>query len=65
MFLVPLALGIAVVTDFRGMSRFFMQPTKRAPTAKGPAGPHLLAGWFFIVLSAYALVFSLVKALVG
>ncbi|MFJ9950345.1 hypothetical protein [Kitasatospora sp. NPDC091207] len=65
MLLVPLLAGIAIVTDFRGISRIFMQPSRRSPSAKGMAGPHLLAGWFFIVLSALGLLLGFIGLVAG
>ncbi|WP_395297334.1 hypothetical protein ACF9IK_30795 [Kitasatospora hibisci] len=62
--LIPLLLGIAVVTDFRGISRFFMQPSGRSST-KGPARVHLLAGWVFIAISAYGLVYGVIDLAKG
>ncbi|GAA2835408.1 hypothetical protein RMN57_07930 [Kitasatospora sp. CM 4170] len=55
--LIPLFLGIAVITDFRGISRFFMQPSNRS-SANGPTRVHLLAGWVFIAISVYGLVYG-------
>ncbi|MFJ6138745.1 hypothetical protein [Kitasatospora sp. NPDC092286] len=63
-FLIPLLLGIAIVTDFRECSKLFMQPSRRS-AKEGPAGVHLLAGWVFIVLSAVPLLSALIRFLVG
>ncbi|MCG6495388.1 hypothetical protein [Kitasatospora sp. A2-31] len=62
--LIPLLLGAVVVSDFRGISRFFMQPSGRSST-KGPARVHLLVGWVFIAISVYGLVYGVIDLAEG
>ncbi|MFJ9607815.1 hypothetical protein ACIRS1_15890 [Kitasatospora sp. NPDC101176] len=63
-FLVPLFLGIAVVTDFRGINRFIMKAPKEA-SKEGPTTTSLITGWLFIVMSSAVFVSALTRALVS
>ncbi|WP_405557027.1 hypothetical protein OIE52_25570 [Streptomyces canus] len=48
-----IALGLAVVTDYRGLRTFFFQGGSTEQKYRIPA---LLTGWLFVVLSLYAIV---------
>ncbi|MFB7124472.1 MULTISPECIES: hypothetical protein [unclassified Kitasatospora] len=59
-FLIPLFLGVAMVTDYRGFSKWFTQPSGRS-SKDGPAGIHLVVGWGFTVLSSVMVIRILVS----
>ncbi|MBD0674357.1 hypothetical protein BU198_37645 [Streptomyces sp. CBMA156] len=63
-FLIPLFLGIAMVTDYRGFAKSFMQPSGRS-SGDGPVGIHLVVGWGFIVLSSGSVIGALVSFFAG
>ncbi|WP_331736564.1 hypothetical protein OG426_54805 (plasmid) [Streptomyces canus] len=52
--IVPVVLGIAIVTNFRGLGAFFSKERENvAPVVK-------VTGWFFILLPAYPVTYELI-----
>lgn len=63
-FLIPLFLGIAVVTDYRGFSKMLTQSSRRSST-DGPARGLVITGWVFIVVSSLVILSGIVTSFAG
>ncbi|MGW4891380.1 hypothetical protein ACWEQL_03805 [Kitasatospora sp. NPDC004240] len=64
LFLIPLLIGLAVVTDFRGVGSHFAGNLPRGKDGRLP-GVVYLTGGVFIALPGFALVSMLVRFIVS
>lgn len=59
-FAIPILLGVAIVTDFQGVRRFFPKDG-----SKGVPLVIMITGWAFIILPLYPIIYETVIFISG